>query len=364
MKKYQSVAALCMVFALLLLSACGGGGEKEASRPVTFDALETVKAADAGEIKSITYTRYTEGGALSGTVTDQETTENIYLRLCRVAPGRETDLRAMDDGLGINVNLGGNMLSFYFEGNNIAIGDKQYEGENLSSLKSYIDSLIAKEAEADPVAQPQSDSIDYQDWQYYNNYSYYLDNGQLKYWIEFTDQFLLHCMFRSGEPTYYEEVYTLYPDWDAPTAQELTIRTVMDGYGNDISDYFESLRFLFSSENTAIMEVRRDEKTLAGGADDNLLSGEYVMKPRDNAVQTPEQLCRLAQDYYERHQGFYPQETEWIDNGDGSYTIHLYEIVNLDGGESHTATSAWYTVDSHGVGTNDITGEPVDLVNG
>ena len=171
-------------------------------------------------------------------------------------------------------------------------------------------------------------------------------------------------MFRSGEPTYYEEVYTLYPDWDAPTAQELTIRTVMDGYGNDISDYFESLRFLFSSENTAIMEVRRDEKTLAGGADDNLLSGEYVMKPRDNAVQTPEQLCRLAQDYYERHQGFYPQETEWIDNGDGSYTIHLYEIVNLDGGESHTATSAWYTVDSHGVGTNDITGEPVDLVNG
>ena len=213
-----------------------------------------------------------------------------------MAPGRETDLRAMDDGLGINVNLGGNMLSFYFEGNNIAIGDKQYEVENLSSLKSYIDSLRAKEAEADPVAQPQSDSIDYQDWKYYNNCSYYLDNGQLKYWIEFTDQFLLHCMFRSGEPTYYEEVYTLYPDWDAPTAQELTIRTVMDGYGNDISDYFESLRFLFSSENTAIMEVRRDDKPLAGGADDNLLSGEYVMKPRDNAVQTPEQLCRLAQD--------------------------------------------------------------------
>ena len=169
MKKYQSVVALCMVFALLLLSACGGGGEKEASSPVTFDALKTVKAADAGEIKRITYTRYTEGGALSGTVTDQETTENINLRLCRVAPGRETDLRAMDDGLGINVNLGGNMLSFYFEGNNIAIGDKQYEVENLSSLKSYIDSLLAKEAEADPVAQPQSDSIDYQDWQYYNN---------------------------------------------------------------------------------------------------------------------------------------------------------------------------------------------------
>lgn len=361
MKKYQYVAALCMALALLLLSACGGGGEKETSSPVTFDALEAVKAADAGEIKSITYTRYTEGGALSGTVTDQETIENIYLRLCKVEPGQETGLRATDDGLGLNVNLGGNMLSFYFEGNNIAVGDKQYETENLGSLRSYIDKLLSGEGEAAPAAQPQPSGPDYQDWQYYNGYSYYLDNGQLKYWIEFTDQFLLHCMFRSGDPTYYETVYTLYPDWEAPTAQQLTICTVVDGYGNDISDWFESLVFLFSSEDTVLMQVQRDESTLAGGAEDNLLTGEYVMKPRDTAAKTPEQLCLLAQEYYSRNQGFYPPEADWVDNGDGSYTIHLYEIVRLDGGESHTATSAWYTVDAYGIGTDDITGESVAL---
>ena len=361
MKKYQYAAALCMALALLLLSACGGG-EKEASSPVTFDALEAVKAADAGEIKSITYTRYTEGGAQSGTVTDQETIENIYLRLCKVEPGEETGLRATDDGLSLNVNLGGTMLSFYFEGTNIAIGDKQYETENLGSLRSYIDKLLSDEEEAAPAAQPQSGSPDYQDWQYYNGYSYYLDNGQLKYWIEFTDQFLLHCMFRSGDPTYYETVYTLYPDWEAPTAQQLTIRTVVDGYGNDISDWFESLVFLFSSEDTVLMQVQRDESTLAGGGDDNLLTGDYVMKPRDNTAKTPEQLCLLAQEYYSRNHGFYPPEADCVDNGDGSYTIHLYEIVRLDGGESHTATSAWYTVDACGVGTDDITGEPVRLL--
>lgn len=362
MKKYRHIVATCMALVLLLFSACGGG-EKEISRPVPFDALETVKAADAGEIKSITYTRYTEGGAFSGTVTDQETVENIYLRLCKVEPGRETDLRALDDGLGLNVNLGGNMLSFYFEGTNIAIGNKQYETENLNSLKSYIDKLLSSDEE-EILAQPQSGSPDYQAWQHYNGYSYYLDNGQLKYWIEFTDQFLLHCMFRSGEPTYYEEVYTLYPDWDAPAAQQLCIRTVEDSYGNDISDHFESLVFLFSSEDMVLMQVKRDEKTLAGGAEDNLLTGEYVMKPRDTTAKTPEQLCLLAQEYYNRNHGFYPPEADFTDNGNGSYTIHLYEIVKLDGGESHTATSAWYTVDAYGVGKNDITGESVDLLHG
>ena len=359
MKKRPLAVVLCVAFAMLLLSACGGSGKQE---PPSFDALETVKAAGAGEIESITYTRYTEGGALSGTVTDQETIEEIYLRLCQVTPGQETGLRALDDGLGLNVKLNGSMLSFYFEGNNLALDDKQYEVENLGYLKSYVDQLLASETQAAPTAQP--GGTEYQAWQYYNNYSYYLDNGQLKYWIEFTDQFLLHCMFCSGDPVYYEQVYTLYPDWDAPAAQELTIRKVVDGYGNDISHYFESLRFLFSSEDTVLMQVRRDESTLAGGAGDNLLTGEYVLKPRDTTEQTPEQLCLLAQKYYERHQGFFPPETEWIDNGNGSYTIHLFETVTLDGGLSHTATSAWYTVDAHGVGSDDITGEPVDLING
>ena len=48
------------------------------------------------------------------------------------------------------------------------------------------------------------------------------------------------------------------------------------------------------------------------------------------------------------------------DNEDGSFTVHLYEVVDLDG-DTHTATSAWYTVDEYGVGQDDITGKAIDL---
>lgn len=49
------------------------------------------------------------------------------------------------------------------------------------------------------------------------------------------------------------------------------------------------------------------------------------------------------------------------DHGDGTYTVHLYEIVNDGDNAWHTATSAWYTVDAAGVGIDDIFGTAVDL---
>ena len=119
----------------------------------------------------------------------------------------------------------------------------------------------------------------YQDWDYYNDYACMID-GNLRYWIEFSDEFYLHCMFRSGSAEYREEVYTLYPDWDAPTAQELTIQKVTDAEGSDITDRFERLAFAFSSEDFVLMQVKRDESTLAGGAEDNILSGDYTFLPR------------------------------------------------------------------------------------
>lgn len=117
-----------------------------------------------------------------------------------------------------------------------------------------------------------------QGWDYWSDYVY-MQNKQPKYWIEFDGEFYLHCMFRSDSPEYYEVVYTLYPDWDAPCAQELTIRTVKDAKGNDISDWFEYLHFRFSYENIVFMEVKRNESTLAGGAEDNLLTGDYELLP-------------------------------------------------------------------------------------
>ena len=171
----------------------------------------------------------------------------------------------------------------------------QQYAEGLSPLKRYIDQLIAAETEETAIPETTAQGNPYQYWDYYNGYAYE-SAGQLKYWIEFRDEFYLHCLFRSGESEPYEEVYTLYPDWEAPSAQQLTIRTVKDENGNDITDRFVSLDFLFSSEDVVLMQVRRDEQTLAGGEEDNLLTGEYILKPREE--QTPEQLCVLAQEYY------------------------------------------------------------------
>lgn len=72
---------------------------------------------------------------------------------------------------------------------------------------------------------------------------------------------------------------------------------------------------------------------------------------------TDAELCKMAQDYYERHNGFRPPISE-VDGTNGDIvTIHLYEIVG-----DHTATSAWYDIDRKSAkGTDTIFGDPVDL---
>lgn len=267
----------------LLLSACSVGETAETksegstvSSSVNIEALGSIACE---EVESVTYTRYTEGGPVSGCVTDDETIREICRCLSGISLGEENSIGTSDDGLHLTVDTGGEPLVFYFEGDNYVIDSRQYAAEGLSSLKKYIDGLISEETEE--AAATESTAQDtYQYWNSYNGYAYEED-GQLRYWIEFGDEFYLHCMFRSGDPEYYEEVYTLYPDWEMSEAQQLVICTVKDGDGNDISDRFESLIFLFSSEDTVTMQVKRDEQTLAGGAEDNILTGEYTLKPRE-----------------------------------------------------------------------------------
>lgn len=212
MKQRKYLIALCGALFLLLLSACGASGESDNS-PVIPDALEAVKAASAGEITSITYTRYTEGGALSGSVTDAGTIAEIYQRLCGIELGKESNIGTADDGLQLTLHLSSNTLPFYFEGNNLVIGKKQYVAENLVPLKSYIQQLLSSgpeetpktEAPAVETAAPEPAALNdaYRYWAYYNGYAYCEGSGQLKYWIEFRDEFYLHCLLRSGGPEYY-----------------------------------------------------------------------------------------------------------------------------------------------------------------
>lgn len=385
LKIFLPALAVC-----LLLSACAAGEKEtvkpraaETKQPVIPSELEDMQAIAPEDIESITYTRYTEGGAFSGSVTDAENIKEICRCLSGLSLGEENNVGTLDDGLHLTVKAGGEPLTLYFEGDNFVVDSRQYAAEGLSPLKKYIDQLIAAETEeatlpettthetseqettvqkatAQETTAQETTAQDnpYQNFDYYNGYAFE-SGGQLKYWIEFQDKFYLHCLFRSGEPEPYEEVYTLYPDWEASPAQQLTIRTVEDANGNDITAWFESLDFLFSSEDIVVMQVKRNEQTLAGGADDNILTGEYILKPRE--AKTPEQLCAMAQEYYQRNYDFYPPEADFTDNGDGTYTIHLYEIMDLGEGVFHTATSAWYTVDAYGAGINEITGETVDL---
>ena len=198
------------------------------------------------------------------------------------------------------------------------------------------------------------------------SYEYYTDEGALKYWLVPNGEDIeLHGMFRSGDPETYEDVYI----FDGATAEHdgdyVTRFTTVFKSGSDVSTWFKSI-VLSRVQTSYILSVERDEKTLAGGGSDNVLSGSYTFDPFVRFAPlgagpfTEEDLGVLAQRYYFVNNGFFPPEADVEANDDGSFTVHLYEVVTLDD-TSHTATSAWYTVDAFGVGVNDITGEEVYL---
>lgn len=230
---------------------------------------------------------------------------------------------------------------------------------------------LVSDAEEAPIAATETEAetgeINYAK---YNGYTYYLDDGTAKYYLDFTDGFKLHCFFRSGDPEYYEEIYTLDPSYAVTEGNLALFPAIKDGKGNDISDHFELLIFEFQ-DDAVVMYVTRNERTLAGGEDDNVLTGAYTFTAPDGAAAggqktgtktyTTDELGAMAQRYYDRKANYYPPEVEVIDNGNGTFTIHLYEIVNNGDGTYHTATSAWYTVDASGIGTDDIYGDAIDL---
>ncbi len=97
---------------------------------------------------------------------------------------------------------------------------------------------------------------------------------------------------------------------------------------------------------------------------DTAFSGTFLFNPRVFLQRNDcgeKELGRMAQMYYFRHNSFYPPEADVKANGDGTFSVHLYEIVNNGDGTYHTATSAWYTVNASGIGTDDIFGNPVNL---
>ena len=75
------------------------------------------------------------------------------------------------------------------------------------------------------------------------------------------------------------------------------------------------------------------------------------------------ELAAMARAYYLKENNYLAPEVECLKNDDGTTTLHLYEIVKDDDESSHTATSAWYTVDEYGKGEDDIMGNTVEFPN-
>lgn len=71
---------------------------------------------------------------------------------------------------------------------------------------------------------------------------------------------------------------------------------------------------------------------------------------------TDDELSEMALDYYEDEYDYRPEYADVEDEGDGTVTIHIYDIV-----DGHTTTLEWYTVDrATGKGTN-FYDEDIDL---
>lgn len=99
----------------------------------------------------------------------------------------------------------------------------------------------------------------------------------------------------------------------------------------------------------------------AHGKGTDTLGGGDVDFTVYSKVYAPDELCKLAQDYYYRTNDFYPPGAEYTSNTDGTYTIHLYEDIQDEEGIVHSATSGWLTVNVCGIGQDDLTMQAVDI---
>lgn len=195
-------------------------------------------------------------------------------------------------------------------------------------------------------------------------YLYCQDDGLPKYWLDLSgtlaDDPVLHCIFRSSDPTFYETWFTLDLATSVEQDDAIYFSKIVDSQGLDLSDQFKKLCLRFV-DAAAILEVERDEATLAGGAEDNILTGEYRMAPIGEGPFTTKDLGKLSQLHYLRKTGSYLPNVEVEKVDAGTYSVHLFEN-DTAGDESDVDTSVWYSVDIFGFGVGAINNEVINLL--
>ena len=80
-----------------------------------------------------------------------------------------------------------------------------------------------------------------------------------------------------------------------------------------------------------------------------------LISSSETAPVTEKELVIMARNYTFELFLHYPEYADVTDNNDGTYTIHLYDIV-----DDHTATYGWYTIDAlTTMGSDDLSGEQI-----
>lgn len=134
-KRIKAVVAVCI--ALLILTGCSGG---DSSGTGTWPAMDSLKAVDADDITSISYTRSTEAGVTSDTIRDAAEIEEVYQLICGVEILSEAEESVVDDGLDIIVETPDGEITFSFAGDIVMLdGAINYEVDNIDSLRNYLD---------------------------------------------------------------------------------------------------------------------------------------------------------------------------------------------------------------------------------
>ena len=114
----------------------------------------------------------------------------------------------------------------------------------------------------------------------------------VKYWLDTADGLKLHGWMTSGDPAWYEVVYTANLQKAEFADGVLRLTELTDRYGFPLRALRE-LRFAFEKDRVT-MTADVDDKLLAGGAGDNLLGGEYVFVPWEGSHPAPETLTAVA----------------------------------------------------------------------
>ncbi|MBQ7563199.1 MAG: YARHG domain-containing protein [Lachnospiraceae bacterium] len=128
--------------------------------------------------------------------------------------------------------------------------------------------------------------------------------------------------------------------WYRPTgASDSEIEKSLNQYEKN------NIKFIQAGESKAPASGTKTQA--AGGSGTKKIASGY----------TNAELCKMAQDYYQKHNNYRPPIAE-VDSTEGDeVTIHLYENVG-----NHTATSAWYVINRKtGKGYDDIFGDAIDL---